>query len=89
MGLEIPVLYKLYGEYLTRLDQLIMVSDMAKQSLRAKQEGILSTTEATRKRKPGKNIETVYQKLKSIKSSVNKAGKTFSTFCLSFFCRQW
>ena len=40
MGLEIPVLYKLYGEYLTRLDQLIMVSDMAKQSLRTKQEGI-------------------------------------------------
>ena len=49
MGLEIPVLYELYGEckYLTRLDQLIMGSDKTKQSLRAKQEGISSTTEAT------------------------------------------
>ena len=59
MGLEIPVLYKLYGEqrYLTRLDELIMGSDVARQSLRAKQEGISSTAEATRKRKYGKNIE--------------------------------
>ena len=69
MGLEIPVLYKLYGEckYLTRLDQLIMGSDMAKQSLRAKHEGISSTTEATRKRKPGKNTETESKQTKKCK----------------------
>ena len=69
MGLEIPVLYKLYGEckYLTRLDQLIMGSDMAKQSLRAKHEGISSTTEATRKRKPGKNTETIPKQTKKCK----------------------
>ena len=61
MGLKIPVLYKLYGErqYLTRLDELIVGSDVARQSLRAKQEGISSTAEATRKCKSGKNIETV------------------------------
>ena len=58
MGLEISVLYKLYGghQYLTRLDEL-MGSDVARQSLRAKQEGISRTAEATRKRKSGKNIE--------------------------------
>ena len=69
MGLKIPVLYKLYGEckYLTRLDQLIMGSDMAKQSLRAKHEGISSTTEATRKRKPGKNTETISKQTKKCK----------------------
>ena len=62
--MEIPVLYKLYGEckYLTRLDRLIMGSDMAKQSLRAKHKGISSTTEATRKRKPGKKTKTVSKK---------------------------
>ena len=64
MGLEIPVLYKLYGghQYLTRLDELIMGSDVARQSLRAKQEGISNTAEATRKRKSGKNIEAAKNK---------------------------
>ena len=63
MGLDIPVLYKLYGEhkYSTRLDELIMGSDMAGQSLRAKQEGISSTAEATRKRKSVKNIKMAKQ----------------------------
>ena len=57
MGLEISVLYKLYGEqrYLTRLDELIMGSDVAIQSLRAKQE---VPAETTRKHMFGKNIET-------------------------------
>ena len=59
MDLEIPVLYKFYSEhrYLTRLDELIMGSDVARQFLWAKQEGISSTAEATQKRKSGKSIE--------------------------------
>ena len=87
MGLEIPVLYKLYGEhkYLTRLDELIMGSDMAGQSLRAKQEGISSTAQVTRKRKSVKNIEMAKETIKCLKSNVNKAEKDRNIlyFCLS------
>ena len=43
------------------IDEPIMGSDMAGQSLRAKQEGISSTAEATRKRKSVKNIEMAKQ----------------------------
>ena len=59
MGLEIPVLYKFYGEqrYLTRLEKLIIGSDIARQSLRDKQEGI-ATAQSTQKRKSVKSIET-------------------------------
>ena len=58
LGLEIPVLYKFYGEhrYLTRLDKLIIGSDIARQSLRDKQEGI-ATAQSTQKCKSVKNIE--------------------------------
>ncbi|KAJ7382078.1 hypothetical protein OS493_037312 [Desmophyllum pertusum] len=43
LGLEIPVIYKIYGErkYLDRLDELINGSETAKRALREREEGIL------------------------------------------------
>ena len=43
MGLEIPVIYKIYGrrKYLDRLDELIYGSETAKRALREKDKGIL------------------------------------------------
>ena len=59
---------------MTRLDELIMGSDVARKSLRARQEEISSTVEATRKRKYGKNIEAA-KIIKKIEGRANKAGK--------------
>ena len=43
LGLEIPVIYKIYGrrKYVDRLDELIHGSETAKRALREKDEGIL------------------------------------------------
>jgi len=43
LGLEIPVIYKIYGgrKYLDRLDELIHGSETAKRALREKDKGIL------------------------------------------------
>ena len=51
MGLELPVIYKIYGgrKYLDRLDELIHGSETAKRALREKDEGILIDGQTKRK----------------------------------------
>ena len=51
MGLELPVIYKIYGgrKYLDRLDELIHGSETAKRALREKDEGILIDGQKNRK----------------------------------------
>ena len=51
MGLEIPVIYKIYGgrKYLDRLDELIHGSETVKRALREKDEGILIDGQKKRK----------------------------------------
>ena len=51
MGLELPVIYKIYGrrKYLDRLDELIHGSETAKRALREKDEGILIDGQKKRK----------------------------------------
>ena len=51
MGLELPVIYKIYGgrKYLDRLDELIHGSETAKRALGEKDEGILIDAQKKRK----------------------------------------
>ena len=59
MGLELPVIYKIYGgrKYSDRLDELIHGSETAKRALREKDEGIL--IDGQKKRKSTKKEKTV------------------------------
>ena len=57
MGLEIPVIYKIYGgrKYLDRLDELIHGRETAKRALREKDEGILIDGRKRKSTKKDKN----------------------------------
>ena len=65
MGLELPVIYKIYGgrKYLDRLDELIHGSETAKRTLREKDEGIL--IDGQKKRKSTKKTKTVSKNRKN------------------------
>ena len=51
MGLELPVIYKIYSgrKYLDRLNELIHGSETAKRALREKDEGVLIDGQEKRK----------------------------------------
>ena len=64
MGVEIPVIYKIYGrwKHLDRLDELIHGSETAKRALREKDEGIL--IDGQKKQKSTKKDKDNLQKQK-------------------------
>ena len=66
MGLELPVIYKIYGGriHLDRLDELIHGSETAKWALREKDEGIL--TDGQKKQKSTKKDKDSLKKQKKI-----------------------
>ena len=66
MGLELPVIYKIYGgrKYLDILDELIHGSGTAKRALREKDEGIL--IDGQKKRKSTKKRQRQSQEAKKI-----------------------
>ena len=70
MGLEIPVIYKIYGsrKYLDRLDELNHGSETAKRAFREKDEGILIDGQERQKstKKDNDNLTEKQEKLDSI-----------------------